>query len=66
MPKIGDLIRIIKMKNEWHYDGKIGKIQYIDGLGQLHGTWGELAINLSVDIITNLTLEEYLHENNKS
>lgn len=51
MIKIGDIIRIIKMNNEWHYDGRVGIIQYIDGLNQLHGSWGDLAINLEVDII---------------
>lgn len=51
MIKIGDTIRIIKMNNEWHYDGRVGIVVYIDGLDQLHGTWGDLAINLDVDVI---------------
>ena len=26
------------------YDGKEGVIEHIDGIGQLHGTWGSLAV----------------------
>jgi hypothetical protein len=44
MYKIGDKIRIISMKGEDHYNGREGIIEYIDGLDQLHGTWGGLAI----------------------
>lgn len=51
MVKIGDVIRIIKMQNECHYDGRIGIVEYIDGLDQLHGTWGDLAVNLNIDFI---------------
>lgn len=43
--KIGTKIRIIHLKGEdSHYDGAEGTVTYIDGLGQLHGTWGGLAI----------------------
>ena len=45
MSKIGDRIRIIHLNGEdERYDGKEGYIEYIDSLGQLHGTWGGLAV----------------------
>lgn len=51
MFKIGDKIRIIKMKGEDHYNGREGVIEYIDGLDQLHGTWGGLEIIPAEDLI---------------
>ena len=51
MFKIGDRIRIINMKGEDHYNGREGVIEYIDGLDQLHGTWGGLAIIPTEDLI---------------
>ena len=43
--KVGQRIRIIHLEGEdTRYDGKEGVIEYIDGIGQLHGTWGNLAI----------------------
>lgn len=45
--KIGDKIRIIKMDDFYSgekYAGKEGFITHIDSIGQLHGTWGGLAI----------------------
>lgn len=44
MVKEGDKIRIISMSGEPHYDGKEGEVTHIDSLGQLHGTWGGLAV----------------------
>ena len=48
---IGDCIRIIKMDNRNGFDrqadahnGKEGVIEMIDDKGQLHGTWGGLAV----------------------
>ena len=38
--KLGDKIRIIEMKGEPEYAGKLGEVTVIDGIGQLHGTWG--------------------------
>ena len=64
--KIGDTIRIIRMNDDGGkdlqarmYNGRSGVVEYIDSLGQLHGTWGGLAINrttsksmcLGVDIL---------------
>ncbi len=54
MYKIGDIIKIIKMEGESHYDGRIGTITCIDDIGQLHGTWGGLAVNLEVDTIEKI------------
>lgn len=51
MYKVGMKIRIVNMKGEPQYNGKIGIINYIDGMGQLHGTWGGLAVIPSDDII---------------
>ena len=31
------------------YAGRQGVIQHVDGLNQLHGTWGSLAVILEVD-----------------
>lgn len=42
--KLGDKIRIIEMKGEPEYTDKLGEVTVIDGIGQLHGTWGGLAI----------------------
>ena len=47
--KVGDKIRIIKMEGEPEYTGKEGEILLIDHMGQLHGTWGGLAIVPDVD-----------------
>lgn len=45
MVQIGDKIRIIHLSGEDNrYDGKEGVIEHIDSMGQLHGTWGGLAI----------------------
>ena len=49
--KIGMKIKIIKMKDEPNYTNKVGIIKYIDDLGQLHGSWGSLAIIPEVDKI---------------
>jgi len=57
MYKIGDRIRIISMKGEDHYNGREGIIEYIDGLDQLHGTWGGLAIIPEEDLIVVINSE---------
>lgn len=48
--KIGDKIHIISMSDEPHYSGREGVIRSIDGLGQLHGSWGGLAVIPGEDI----------------
>lgn len=42
--KVGDKIIIIAMQGEPAYTGKSGVVTRIDSLGQLHGTWGGLAV----------------------
>ena len=47
MVKPGDKIRIIKLEDPYaldSYNGREGVVLYIDGAGQLHGTWGGLAV----------------------
>lgn len=49
--KVGDKIRIVEMIGEPQYNGKSGTIDHIDDLGQLHGTWGGLAVHADEDNI---------------
>ena len=42
--KVGDKLRIIEMVGEPNYANRVGVVEYIDDIGQLHGTWGGLAI----------------------
>ena len=49
MPKVGDTIRIKYMDGEPRYSGREGVIKTIDDMGQLHGTWGGLAVIPSQD-----------------
>ncbi len=54
--KIGRKIRIINLfdnngkdKETSKYAGRVGIVQLIDSLGQLHGTWGSLAVIPEID-----------------
>lgn len=48
--KTGMKVRIIHLDGEDNrYDGKEGVIEYVDAIGQLHGSWGGLAIIPDVD-----------------
>ena len=47
--EIGDFIEIIELKDEEGYEHRTGWVTHIDALGQLHGTWGGLAIIPSED-----------------
>ena len=43
--KVGDEIRITEFVDPYEdYTGRTGVVEYIDDMGQLHGTWGSLAI----------------------
>ena len=48
---IGDAILIVRMDDDGgkdlqagNYDGRNGVVESIDSLGQIHGTWGGLAL----------------------
>ena len=48
--KPGMKVRIIHLEGEDNrYDDKEGVIEYVDAIGQLHGSWGGLAIIPDVD-----------------
>ena len=49
MIQIGDTIYIEHIDNEPQYTGRIGIVQSIDDMGQLHGTWGGLAVIPGID-----------------
>ena len=42
--KVGDVIKIIYMEGEPQYSGKTGVVEFIDDIGQVHGTWGGCAV----------------------
>ena len=44
--KVGDTIRITKLDDPYDhsYVGREGVVEHIDSMGQLHGTWGGLAV----------------------
>ena len=44
MVKVGDKIRIIFMNGEPKYSGKIGIVEHVDDIGQIHGSWGGCAL----------------------
>lgn len=55
--EIGDTIRIIRMSDDGGkdlqariYNGRSGVVEHIDSIGQLHGTWGGLAVIPGVDV----------------
>ena len=48
--KVGDRLRILHLRDEdSQYDGREGTVEFIDALGQLHGTWGGLAVIPGID-----------------
>jgi hypothetical protein len=51
---VGDNIIILEMVGESHYNNRQGKITLIDDLGQLHGTWGGLAVQPERDNIRKI------------
>lgn len=42
--KVGDIVRIVRSE-ELSILGKVGKITRIDDMGQIHGTWGGIAVS---------------------
>lgn len=55
--KVGDTIRINQMKEEKQYNGRTGVIERIDAIGQLHGTWGGLAVIPNEDDFEVITIK---------
>ena len=49
--EVGQRIEIVNMDGEPQYSGRSGEITLIDDIGQLHGTWGGLAVNLDYDTV---------------
>ena len=49
---LNKVIRILFMDDKLsgdRYNGKEGKVFYVDSMGQLHGTWGCLAVIPEID-----------------
>ncbi len=42
--RVGDTVLIARMKGEAGYAGRSGRVTHIDDYGQIHGTWGGLAL----------------------
>lgn len=49
MVKVGDKIKIIFLYGETSYSGKAGIVEYIDDIGQIHGSWGGCVLIPGVD-----------------
>lgn len=49
--KVGDKIKIVEMVGESKYTGKVGVVEYIDSMGQVHGTWGGCALQPDKDTV---------------
>lgn len=47
--KVGDMIHIFTMYGEPEYKDREGIVEDIDDIGQIHGTWGGLALNQDDD-----------------
>ena len=41
---LGRTIVIVSMSGEPHYNNRSGKVELVDDMGQLHGSWGGLAV----------------------
>lgn len=56
----GDAIRIDKLDDPYDrtYVGREGIVEHIDSMGQLHGTWGGLAVIPGEDSFTVLSRRE--------
>lgn len=43
-PKVGDAIHIYHMFGFSEYSDTEGTVTYVDEIGQIYGTWGDLAL----------------------
>lgn len=41
----GDIVHIYEMIGEPQYSDREGVVRHIDDIGQIHGSWGGLALN---------------------
>ena len=58
MIEVGDKIIINYMEGEPNYWGREGIVTRIDSMGQLHGTWGGLAVLPNEDDYTLIKKNE--------
>lgn len=65
MVKVGDTIRIQNMHGEPHYTGRTGTVKFIDDAGQIHGTFGGLALNENDEFIIIKTAEESQNDSSR-
>lgn len=61
MVEVGDKIRIDYMEGEPRYSGREGIVRSIDDMGQIHGSWGGLAIIPGSDSFT--IIEKNIRQN---
>lgn len=64
--RVGMIIKIVEMKGEPSYDGKFGIVTHVDSIGQLHGTWGGLAVqpeNDTIEVIDSEARERISNQN---
>ena len=52
--KVGDAVHIFEMVGEPQYTDAEGIVEAIDAAGQLHGTWGGLAVIPETDIFKKI------------
>lgn len=64
--KVGDHIRIIKMDDAngkdpavYKYADREGEVTLIDDAGQLHGTWGNLAVIPELDVFVKINTDDF-------
>ena len=61
---VGKTIRIDEMAGEPQYAGKMGKVEFVDDIGQMHGTWGGCAVVPGSDRFTIIEDRDPLKEGN--
>lgn len=49
MVQVGDIIKIIVMVGEPQYEGKVGKVEFIDDIGQIYGSCCGYALVFGLD-----------------